>query len=84
MDINWLHWLGFMLSLSLTFLYSLLDISLSTANRISLSRLLEDKEESVRVRILNVFDELKISAGIIRIFFLLLFNDCRNNNDGNS
>ncbi len=73
MDINWLHWLGFLLSLSLTFLFSLLDISLSTANRISLSRLLENKEESSRVRILNVFDELKISAGIIRIFFLLLF-----------
>jgi CBS domain containing-hemolysin-like protein len=73
MDINWLHWLGFILSLCLTFLFSLFDISLSTSNRISLSRLLEDKEKSFRSRILKLYEELKISAGVLRIFFLLLF-----------
>jgi CBS domain containing-hemolysin-like protein len=73
MDINWLHWLGFTLSTGFTFLFSLLDISLSSSNRISLSRVLENKDKSSRKRILNIFEELKISAGIMRIFFLLLF-----------
>lgn len=73
MDINWFHWAGFALSLCLTFLFSLLDISLSASSRISLSRLLENREKSFQNKILNIYEELKVSAGITRIFFLLLF-----------
>ncbi len=65
--------MGFILSLGLAFLFSLFDISLSTSNRISLSRLLENREKTFRTRIMNIYEDLKISAGIMRIFFLLLF-----------
>ncbi len=66
-------WVGFGLSLFAAFLYSLFHISLSSSSKISLSRILEDRERQVRSKILDIYDELKVSTEILRIFFLIAF-----------
>jgi len=67
-------WVGVVLSLLAAFLFSLFHISLSTSSKISLSRILEDREKKVRSRLLDIYDELKLSTEILRIFFLLAFS----------
>ncbi|NQT81353.1 MAG: HlyC/CorC family transporter [Candidatus Aminicenantes bacterium] len=73
MEIEYLKWAGFFLSFLAAFLFSLFHISLASFSKISLSRFLEDKEKSYRLKILDIYDEIKIAVGFMRIIFLLAF-----------
>jgi len=65
--------LGLFLSFVCTFLLSLFHISLSTSSKISVSRFLEDKDKGYRLRILKIYDEIKIAVEFIRALFLIAF-----------
>jgi CBS domain containing-hemolysin-like protein len=73
MEIELEKWIGFGLSMIATFLLSLFHISLASSSKISISRLLEDKERKYRQKILDICDELKIAVEFIRILFLVAF-----------
>lgn len=73
MEIEYAKWAGFCLSFIATFLFSLFHISLGSFSKISISRFLEDKEKNFRLKILEIFDELKIAVEFIRILFLIAF-----------
>ncbi|MFC2169753.1 hemolysin family protein [Acidobacteriota bacterium] len=73
METEAIKWIGFLLSFFAAFLFSLYYISLSSSSKISISRLLEDKEKSFRLKILEVFDELKIAIELLRMVFLIAF-----------
>ena len=63
-------WVGLGLSFVAVFLYSLFEVALDLSSKISVSRALEDRDKDFRARILDIYDELKTSAAIVRIFFL--------------
>ena len=69
MDIDTLKLAGLGLSIFAAFLFSLYHISLATSSKIAISRILEDK--LYRSKILDIYDELKISAGYMRSIFLI-------------
>jgi len=73
MEISYALWAGFCLSFLAAFLLSLFHISLRSFSRISLSRLLENKEKSFREKILDIYDDLNIAIEYIRIFFIVAF-----------
>lgn len=73
METEFLTWVGFGLSILAAFLFSLFHISLNSFSKISLSRLLEKEPKPTRMKILEVYDELKISVEILRIIFLIAF-----------
>ena len=66
-------WLGLGLSFVAVFLYSLFEVALDASSKISVSRVLEDRDKDFRGRVLDIYDELKTSAAIVRIFFLVAF-----------
>jgi len=73
MEVELEKWIGFGLSFIATFLVSLFHISLASSSRISISRLLEDKDRNYRQRILDIYDELKVAIEFIRMLFLVAF-----------
>jgi CBS domain containing-hemolysin-like protein len=73
MEVELEKWIGFGLSFLATFLVSLFHISLTSSSKISISRLLEDKDKKYRQRILDIYDELKVAIEFIRILFLVAF-----------
>ena len=73
MEVEIERWIGFALSLLLTFLVSLFHISLASSSRISISRLLENKDKPFRQKILDLYDELKLAVEFIRILLLFAF-----------
>ena len=73
MDTEYIKWAGFFLSFLSAFLFSLFHLSLSSHSKISLSRFLEDKDKKYRTKILEVYDEIKIAVGFLRIIFLIAF-----------
>jgi CBS domain containing-hemolysin-like protein len=73
MDIEIEKAIGFILSFLVTFLVSLFHISLTSSSKISVSRLLEDKDRLFRQKILDIFDELKVAVEFIRILLLIAF-----------
>ncbi len=73
MEIEYAKWAGFCLSFIAAFLFSLFHISLGSFSKIAISRFLEDKEKNYRLKILEIFDELKIAVEFMRILFLIAF-----------
>ena len=73
MDIGFFQALGVFLSFICTFLLSLFHISLSTTSKISVSRFLEEKEKAYRLKVLKIYDEIKIAVEFIRALFLIAF-----------
>lgn len=73
MDAELLTWAGFSLSFLAAFVFSLFHVALSSFTKISISRFLEDREKDYRTKILEIYDELKISAEVMRILFLVAF-----------
>jgi CBS domain containing-hemolysin-like protein len=73
MNADTVIWVGFGLSFAAAFLYSLFKVALDASSRISLSRILEDRDKDFRGRILDILDELKTSAALVRSFFLIGF-----------
>ncbi len=68
-DVSSLTLIGFALSILAAFLFSLFHIALATSSKISISRILENKR--YRLKILDIYDELKIAAGYTRSIFLI-------------
>jgi CBS domain containing-hemolysin-like protein len=66
-------WAGLSLSFLAAFLFSLFHISLSSLSKISLSHFLEKKEKHYRLKILEIFDDLKTAVEFMRIIFLIAF-----------
>jgi CBS domain containing-hemolysin-like protein len=73
MKMEFLKWVGFLLSFLFTFFLSLFHLSLSSFSKISLSRFLENKKKAYRLKILGAYDEIKIAVEFGRIFFLIIF-----------
>jgi CBS domain containing-hemolysin-like protein len=73
MDSSYIIWFGFILSFLAVFCFSLYHTALGSSSKISLSRLLEKKEKNYRTKIIDIFDELKISVEYLRILFLIAF-----------
>lgn len=73
MNIELLISAGLVLSFLCTFLLSLFHIALSTSSKISISRFLEDKEKEYRLKVLKIYEEIKISVNFVRNLFLIAF-----------
>lgn len=73
MEVDIVTWAGFILSFLAAFLFSLFHLSLSSFSKIALSRFLEDKDKKYRVKILDIYDELKPAVGFLRVIFLIAF-----------
>lgn len=73
MEVELEKWIGFGLSFIATFLVSLFHIALGSSSKISISRLLEDKDRNYRQKILDIYDELKVAIEFIRMLFLVAF-----------
>jgi CBS domain containing-hemolysin-like protein len=73
MEVELEKWIGFGLSFLATFLISVFHIALASSSRITVSRLLEDRDKKYRQKIIDIYDELKIAIEFIRIIFLIAF-----------
>ena len=73
MNVEIVTWAGFFLSFLAAFLFSLFHLSLSSFSKIALSRFLEDKDKKYRLKILDIYDEIKIAVGFMRVIFLIAF-----------
>ena len=73
METEVFKWVGLGLSFFAAFLFSLLHISLSTSSKIALNRILDEKDKHYRQKILDIYDELKISVEHLRTLFLIAF-----------
>jgi len=73
MDIEFLKWVGFFFSFLAASLFSLFHLSLGSFSKISLSRFLEDEEKQYRLKILDIYDEIKIAVEFMRILFIIAF-----------
>jgi CBS domain containing-hemolysin-like protein len=73
MEIDYFEWVGFFFSFLAAFLFSLFHLSLGSFSKISLSRFLEDEEKKYRLKILDIYDEIKISVEFMRILFIVAF-----------
>lgn len=73
MEMEIIKWIGFSFSFLAAFYSSLFHISLDSFSKISLSRFLEKKEKPHRAKILEIYDEIKISVSFMRMIFLIAF-----------
>lgn len=73
MEIEFLEWVGFFFSFLAAFLCSLFHMSLGSFSKISISRFLEDEEKHYRLKIIDIYDEIKISVEFMRILFIIAF-----------
>jgi len=73
MNIEFLKWVGFVLSFLFVFFLSLFHLSLSSLSKISLSRFLENKEKTYRLKVLAIYSEIRIAVEFTRIIFLIVF-----------
>jgi CBS domain containing-hemolysin-like protein len=73
METEIFKWGGFGLCFLAVFLLSLFHISLASSSKIALSRYLEAKERRYRLKIMDIFDELKIAVESMRSFFIIAF-----------
>jgi len=73
MNVEIVPWAGFFLSFLAAFLFSLFHLSLSSFSKIALSRFLEDKDKKYRIKILDIYDEIKTAVSFLRVIFLIAF-----------
>jgi CBS domain containing-hemolysin-like protein len=73
MQIEYFEWVGFFFSFLAAFLFSLFHLSLGSFSKISLSRFLENEEKQYRLKILDIYDEIKIAIEFMRILFIIAF-----------
>jgi len=73
MGVEIVTWAGFFLSFLAAFLFSLFHLSLSSFSKIALSRFLEDKDKKYRIKILDIYDEIKTAVSFLRVIFLIAF-----------
>jgi len=73
MEIEFFESVGFFFSFLAAFLFSLFHLSLGSFSKISLSRFLEDEEKQYRLKILDIYDEIKMAVEFMRILFIIAF-----------
>ena len=73
MTTNVLTWVGLGLSLLIAFVFSLFHVCLGSFSKISLSRLLEDREKKYRTGVLRDLDAVGDSVEYVRNILLLVF-----------
>lgn len=73
METEFIKWAGLALSFAASFVFSLFHMSLWSASKISISRFLEDKDKEFRQKILDMYEDLRISVEIMRVLFLFAF-----------
>jgi CBS domain containing-hemolysin-like protein len=73
METNFVEWIGLGLSFFAAFIFSLFYMALWSTSKISISRYLEDKKKPYRTKILEAYDDLRISVEIMRALFIIAF-----------
>jgi CBS domain containing-hemolysin-like protein len=73
METDFVEWIGLSLSFLAAFIFSLFYVALWSTSKISISRYLEDKEKPYRLKILEIYDDLRISVEIMRVLFIIAF-----------
>lgn len=73
METEYIEWIGFGLSFLAAFIFSLFHMAVWSTSKISVSRYLEDKDKPYRLKILEIFDDLRISVEIMRALFIIAF-----------
>jgi CBS domain containing-hemolysin-like protein len=73
METEFVEWIGLGLSFFAAFIFSLFHVALWSTSKISMSRYLEDREKPYRLKILEIYDDLRISVEIIRALFVIAF-----------
>jgi len=73
METEIVEWIGLGLSFFVAFIFSLFHVALWSTSKISISRYLEDREKPYRLKILEIYEDLRISVEIIRALFLIAF-----------
>jgi CBS domain containing-hemolysin-like protein len=73
METEFVEWIGLGLSFFAAFIFSLFHAALWSTSKISMSRYLEDREKPYRLKILEIYDDLRISVEIIRALFVIAF-----------
>jgi CBS domain containing-hemolysin-like protein len=73
METDFVEWIGLSLSFLAAFVFSLFYVALWSTSKISISRYLEDKEKPYRLKILEIYDDLRISVEIMRALFIIAF-----------
>ena len=68
-----IQWLGFGLSFLAAFALSLLHNALSGASKIWLSRTLDDRDKARRTKLLDTYEETRLSVEVIRLIVVLAF-----------
>jgi CBS domain containing-hemolysin-like protein len=68
-----INWVGVALSFLAVSFFSLFHVCLGSFSKISLSRVLEDRDKSDRSRILRDFDEVRAVVELLRNMLLLVF-----------
>lgn len=73
METDFVEWIGLGLSFVGAFIFSLFHMALWSASKISISRYLEDKKKPYRLKILEIYDDLRIAVEIMRALFVIAF-----------
>jgi CBS domain containing-hemolysin-like protein len=68
-----LPWVGLALSFLVAFVFSLFHVCLGSLSRISLSRLLEDREKGFRAAVVRDFDGTRLAVEYLRTVLVLVF-----------
>jgi CBS domain containing-hemolysin-like protein len=67
------QWIGFGLSFLAAFALSLLHNAVSGASKIWLSRTLEDRDKTRRTKLLDTYEETRLSVEVIRLILIIAF-----------
>jgi CBS domain containing-hemolysin-like protein len=73
METDLVEGIGLGLSFLAAFIFSLFHVALWSTSKISISRYLEDKDKAYRLKILEIYDDLRISVEIMRALFFIAF-----------
>jgi len=73
METDFVEGIGLGLSFLAAFIFSLFHVALLSTSKISISRYLEDKDKAYRLKILEIYDDLRISVEIMRALFFIAF-----------
>jgi len=68
-----LPWAGLVLSFLAALVFSVFHVCLGSFSKISLSRLLEDREKDFRAKVLRDFDETRLAVEYLRTLLILVF-----------
>jgi CBS domain containing-hemolysin-like protein len=73
MEIELFQWIGFVLSFLAAFFISLFHISLSSFSKISLRSFLEERDTETGRKVIDRYDEIRVSLEFLRVILILAF-----------